>query len=807
MDVRRTDAAQSAPAPTARSAAGVSRAEATPAVAADTLGLGKRPAGAPAPASPATEAQQEVIRLWAAKPMPEWVAWWADPSKGGKQDPSGPAKSEVANVANAKLTLGVDTARVNQVLQSARPYSDPGTHFTGPFGLMRKGDYDFALTGLTTVLYQHWNNPALTPETRKHLATVVLNQEGNDHMKERWLGGIVPETENHILMTESARYLKNQLVATHGLDYANRKLAPAAYDNEKNGFNDWFVNHLSTFTRTDFDEYNSRPYQRCSMKPIQNLYEFAADPEVKLAAQITLDYMAAKFALQSNEFRRVAPFRRRKEYNGADHVIEKDSEAARYAMLAADQRGVKDAWVQQAGLGGHDILQAATLSYKPPAAVMDLMVNKGHNPSFSRSRHRNTEIHYAEENFSIAAGGHYARFDRMPELYGRLIDVENANVMPTTIWLKDGGPKLSDAIRFLGRGDNDRHNNTGVYENFASGIRPQVPQAMLSRARAEGRLIEKGDWQFLAVGQVYVAMHTGRDPSSPAGYAETVGFCEVVDQKEFPSLQAFQAKVEQLNAGKRFQHYGPNTYTTTRGKSVDFVMADPPARSGLGRLLPEPAAGFLARTLPGAFGRFFAPRAPKPDRIEEWAIRGVADKGRPLPIETDLTRWPLVDTALATPDTDGYDNDWPMRADGTGQVLINNPHQQQSLLMSTADQKQLIRLEQNGPVVNLAENAALTRQAGPNQLELTVALTESSKTGYLSLKWPQGARPEAVQVHVKRNGQWTLAEDRRDVFKSDAHAFRTDFDVTGQGAVEAVRFVVTGGNLALSGRPEVYKAY
>jgi hypothetical protein len=224
-------------------------------------------------------------------------------------------------------------------------------------------------------------------------------------------------------------------------------------------------------------------------------------------------------------------------------------------------------------------------------------------------------------------------------------------------------------------------------------------------------------------------------------------------------------------------------------------------------LLPESAAGFLARTLPGPFGRFFAPTAPKPDRIEEWAIRGVSDRGRPLPIETDLTRWPLVDSVLATPDTDGYDNDWPMRADGTGQVLINNPHQQQSLLMSTADQKKLIRLEQNGPLVNLAEKAAVTRQAGPNQLDVTVALSEASKTGYLSLKWPQGAKPEAVQVHVKRNGQWTLAEDRREVFSSDAHAFRTDFDITGQGAVEAVRFVAKGGNLLLSGQPEVYKAY
>ena len=69
-------------------------------------------------------------------------------------------------------------------------------------------------------------------KTKQHIASTILNQEGDKHIASKWLLGIIPETENHILMTEGSRYLKNQLVQKHGLSYSTYKLPPEKYNNE-----------------------------------------------------------------------------------------------------------------------------------------------------------------------------------------------------------------------------------------------------------------------------------------------------------------------------------------------------------------------------------------------------------------------------------------------------------------------------------------------------------------------------------------------------------------------------------------------
>ncbi|MFP5501760.1 MAG: hypothetical protein ACLGIN_04670, partial [Candidatus Sericytochromatia bacterium] len=448
--------ASAAPKPAAAPARSVRVAKAVPAARAAAVDTQSSSAGR----TPGIEA---VLRHFASRPMPDWQGWGTKP--GGLPDPNGPAKSLIADLAMAKLSLGLDTERVNEVLRSAAPYSEPGTHAPGLINKnqpMRMGDYDFSITGLTAVLYQHWDNPLLDESTKRHLARVVLNQEGADHIPAQWGPfGLIPETENHILMTESSRYLKNQLVHKHGLGLATNGLDPKQYDNEANGFNAWFTEHLSQFTRHDFDEYNSRPYSRYTLKAIQNLAEFAEDPGVKTSATIAMDYLAARFALQSMDFHRVAPFRRRAEYNGLDDVTKKDAEASRFAMLVSGHEGFRPGLLDEVNLLENANPLAAGMSYRVPEAIAGLMLDKA--PYFSRVRHENTEIHYAEEKFMISAGGHYQRFTPFPGFAH-----ENGQTMPTSIMFKGTGPLLSQGIQFLGRGDNDRVNNTGVYENFAS---------------------------------------------------------------------------------------------------------------------------------------------------------------------------------------------------------------------------------------------------------------------------------------------------------------------------------------------------
>jgi hypothetical protein len=714
-----------------------------------------------------------VLHHQAAGGLQDWPVVAKDPLVGRKV----PGKGGFPGQAVVLAALGQETAGVNRVLQENRPYSGVGTDFELVPGVGRKGDYDFALQELTPLAYREWSSGKLSGPTKQHLAQVLLNQEGGKHLPPRYLLGLIPETENHQLMTESARYLKNQLVQRYGPAYSSRNLPADSYDNAKNGFNDWFVNHLSQFTRHDFDEYNARPYQAYALKPIQNLYDFAEDPRVKLSAQIVLDYQAARFAVQSSEMRRVVPFRRRLDYAKGDNLFEQDNQSSRFAMLVGATGNLKDAADGSIKLSTGHMVQSALGGYRVPNAVAGLMVDKAANPYFAAVHHHNTEITTAERSFFISAGGHFHQWSKLP-----FSKQENGIVQPTVVMLPGAGPNLSRMIRFQGRGDGGPANNTGVFENLAFGIRPTLPEGLEAAAKAKGQWLEQGSWTFFAWGDTYVALQR-QSQRSPKDYAPSVGMLEIVDKREFPSLQVFQQRVLSLNGSHPMAYYGPNRYTTTRGRTVEFVMAEP---------------------LTGLFKH-----PPKGKDVTQWLVRRVWDGTQERPIDTHMDHWPLMQSYTLKPAADGQGNDYVVRADGTGQVLINDPAKHQSLILSLADQERPIRIEQRGEAVNLAATARHTQQARPGRLELGVELHRPQPVRYLSLPWQPGSRPTSVQVWVRvaGDGRWTLAEHRQTVYSSRDHAFRTDVDVRGTPTVSAVRFVVDGQELKPLGLPEVFQAF
>jgi hypothetical protein len=79
------------------------------------------------------------------------------------------------------------------------------------------------------------------------------------------LGFGVIETENHILLQETARYLIN---AFRG-----------GIDNSPN--RDWLVRFLQQIVRRDFYEYNALPYSRYQMKALFALHDYAPDASVR----------------------------------------------------------------------------------------------------------------------------------------------------------------------------------------------------------------------------------------------------------------------------------------------------------------------------------------------------------------------------------------------------------------------------------------------------------------------------------------------------------------------------------------------
>lgn len=126
-----------------------------------------------------------------------------------------------------------------------------------------KGDYDFTLATLVPVLFIFGDEyDVLFPETREHLLHTLLVERdeesgwdltgGDPRLTAPGSFGLVPETENHILMTEGSRYLKNQWMREKEGRTEN------AFDNLENGLEHWLLGYLDEIREFGWDGYNPR---------------------------------------------------------------------------------------------------------------------------------------------------------------------------------------------------------------------------------------------------------------------------------------------------------------------------------------------------------------------------------------------------------------------------------------------------------------------------------------------------------------------------------------------------------------------
>src|SRR5262249_59614680 len=76
----------------------------------------------------------------------------------------------------------------------------------------------------------------------------------------------VPETENHRLMIESSRYLKNQIILKEQAQHANAGKLQAEQDEVKV----WLLRYMGEIMRRDFAEYIARPYQPATLVRLLN---------------------------------------------------------------------------------------------------------------------------------------------------------------------------------------------------------------------------------------------------------------------------------------------------------------------------------------------------------------------------------------------------------------------------------------------------------------------------------------------------------------------------------------------------------
>ena len=185
-------------------------------------------------------------------------------------------------------------AAVNDALLRTRVRARVGTSadesVLGIPVIVRTGEWDTVLKGLIVILYRHHRK--LRPDVYSHALNSLLNVRGARPSDADGvaLGGVVGsllpnpfETENHVLLIETSRYLTNQLLAldlwrSHrwvdidglreqvdadlpaalvgsSIDTLREVLAQSMnYDNETNGMNAWMLRHLQRFLQFDFWE-------------------------------------------------------------------------------------------------------------------------------------------------------------------------------------------------------------------------------------------------------------------------------------------------------------------------------------------------------------------------------------------------------------------------------------------------------------------------------------------------------------------------------------------------------------------------
>ena len=298
-----------------------------------------------------------------------------------------------------------------------------GTRNSGPPCIARDGELDTAARGLVRSciaipsqlgqsVYNHILHDILAPKVSG------APPRAADGSLQQWYdnsacGVNIPETENHILMSQTSRYLTNQLLGI---------------DNETNKFNAWMLQRLQILLENDFTEYNAKPYQQYSMMALQNLYDFAdvrtaGGRKVKLAAQMVLDFESAKFAVSSSHLRRAVPFRRREEYLGdiggeLGHGScrpgsgpcsglmngNSDPQTYRFMMLSGMTHPPElgDLPPYAGSYGQDDMLAAAVTSYRIPNLILDIILNKEHYTYYQRIRGSESTVAKADACWSGA---------------------------------------------------------------------------------------------------------------------------------------------------------------------------------------------------------------------------------------------------------------------------------------------------------------------------------------------------------------------------------------------------------------------
>ncbi len=452
----------------------------------------------------------------------------------------------------SRMALKVDLENVsrNIMTETFHPWN-PGTEIALLGSICKRmGDYDFVMMGLLTMAYmdEDAGQTLLTPEARNKLRHELLSQTGVKHHTGFKLENCLPikikDTENHILMTETARYLTNQLLLKESIVSGKRD---DSYDNQKNGFEEWLLNHLSQFLRIDFDEFNSRPYQAYTIIALSNLHSHAEGERVKTVTKMILDYISVKVALQSMGLRRHTPFRRRLQYRETKYFTDADHAMSWFALHAGNHDFTDLAraeHIDDVTLDNYPYLMAATDKYEIPEMIHEMFFHRS-GPVFQTFNGRDPEAYFLSENFVLAAGG------RHRNVFGYFVSQENdVWAVPTNIIPRSSGLGLKEAFSMTGDPKWKKRNNLCVAPNFACGKNLVIPALYADKG------IRSGAWTFYETPDFQLAVYK-------------IGEFAFWEVQESGNFNEFMTNVLTLNPDL-FSPKNRNVYKTTTGTVIEF---------------------------------------------------------------------------------------------------------------------------------------------------------------------------------------------------------------------------------------------
>jgi len=419
-----------------------------------------------------------------------------------------PLKHEIVDrdyvrILMAKLVQGKEVEKINHYIQEVVPWAGHGS--TGPFH--KSGDYDFSEISWCSLLYLFGDKPdILYPKTTAHLVNVLIGNCGpKPELRMPGTAKLFRETENHILMGEVSRYLKNQWLREHG-DTSR------AYDNKRNGFENWMLNHLDEKFKGGFYEFNSNPYAGYSFQAINTLYSFAHSDTVKRAVNKLLNELVYEYSLSSINLSRYPPYRRQM-WRAKDPSFDWDPISSILHVLVNKKTGS----MYPVRAKEHGLI-TLLLHYNLNDKLVKLLLEKKSTyfAKLGHGRKGSPEIYTGGNGYVLSAGG--LQRGKISQLGAR----------PTILLLNDHIMHADSCFRLCSKGKMPHWNNTGVYENFACANQPVIipPQYQ--------PVAEKGGWKafFSPASQLAIFTYS----------AKGVGLITVDPANSPPN----QARLEQL---------------------------------------------------------------------------------------------------------------------------------------------------------------------------------------------------------------------------------------------------------------------